>query len=64
MPLYEFECKKSRNNILAARDTIEKKFDKKILASILKKYTNKFDNAPLNVKHDNAIPNFRLDNSM
>ena len=40
MPLYEFECKKCRNNILAARDTIEKKFDKKILTSILKKYTN------------------------
>ena len=40
MPLYEFECKKCRNNILAARDTIEKKFDKKILTSILKKYVN------------------------
>ena len=35
-----------------------------LLIIFLKKYTNKFDNAPLNVKHDNAIPNFRLDNPM
>jgi|AP45_3_1055517.scaffolds.fasta_scaffold00691_3 hypothetical protein len=30
----------------------------------LKKYTNKFDIAPLKVKHDRAIPNCRFDNPM
>ncbi len=33
-----------------------------LLSIFLKKYTNKFDIAPLNVKHDNAIPNCRFDN--
>ena len=40
MPLYEFECKKCRNNILKAFKDIEKKYDKKKLSGILKKYKN------------------------
>jgi len=40
MPLYEFECVDCKNNLKSALKAIEKKFDKKALASILKKYKN------------------------
>ena len=40
MPLYEFECKSCKRNLLKALSTIEKKCDKKILLGIIKKYKN------------------------
>ena len=40
MPLYEFECEDCKNNLKSALKAIEKKYDKKVLASILKKYKN------------------------
>ena len=40
MPLYEFECKSCKNNLMKALGLIEKKHDKKSLLNIIKKYKN------------------------
>ena len=37
MPLYEFECKSCKNNLMKALGLIEKKHDKKSLLNIIKK---------------------------
>jgi hypothetical protein len=40
MPLYEFECKSCKNNLMKALGLIEKKYDKKTLIGIIKKFKN------------------------
>tara|TARA_B100001996_G_scaffold300177_1_gene240636 strand:- start:1276 stop:1815 length:540 start_codon:yes stop_codon:yes gene_type:complete len=40
MPLYEFECKSCKENLFKALAMIEKKIDKKTLATIIKKFKN------------------------
>ena len=40
MPLYEFECKSCEKNLMKALGLLEKKYDKKTLLSIIKKFKN------------------------
>ncbi|MGH7885828.1 MAG: hypothetical protein ACRENO_09055 [Thermodesulfobacteriota bacterium] len=40
MPLYEFECVKCRANIENSFKSIQKKYNKKILTELIKKYDN------------------------
>ncbi len=40
MPLYEFECKSCKKNLMKALGLLEKKYDKKTLLSIIKKFKN------------------------
>ena len=63
------EVLKSKYIIICIGTPITKKFSPNTNNFInffyqLKKYTNKFDIAPLKVKHDRAIPNCRFDNPM
>ena len=40
MPLYEFECKSCKKNLMKALGLLEKKYDKKTLLSLIKKFKN------------------------
>ena len=40
MPLYEFECKSCKKNLMKALALLEKKYDKKTLLSLIKKFKN------------------------